>query len=145
MTEKPPAIQEIILYFAEQGYQVSPEALQLLKSASVPYQNIAEIIGHSFPNTMVVDQALVQEALSLLASADPMLNEAEKPPPSFKNDISSNDVELDIISDKKMHTPPRSAVEFRILSSIPARTPSKGNDARDFLKLFKDRFHKLKA
>ncbi|MFW9915751.1 MAG: metallophosphoesterase [Candidatus Thorarchaeota archaeon] len=145
MTEKPPAIQEIILYFAEQGCQVSPEALQLLKSASVPYQNIAEVIGHHFPNTMVVDQALVQEALSLLTSPKTMLNELEKPPRPLKNDKSSNDVELGIISDKKVHTSPRSPIDFRILSSIPARTPSKGSDARDFLKLFKDRFHKLKT
>ncbi|MFX0113428.1 MAG: metallophosphoesterase [Candidatus Hodarchaeota archaeon] len=143
MTGKTRTTKVIVLHFVSMGYQLSPEALELLQSASIPYQDIAEAISKRFPNAMVIDQTLVQEAISALSSSRITLNEADQPAIPSKDEVSTDDIDTD--TEKEMGSPLIPTAEFRVLSSIPVRTPSKGSDASDFLKLFKDRFHKLRG
>ncbi|MFQ5977535.1 MAG: metallophosphoesterase [Candidatus Heimdallarchaeota archaeon] len=143
MTVKPPSKQAIVLHFLEIGYQLSPKALKLLISCSIPYQEIAKVVASHFPNVMVVDQALIQESISI--SSKTAKNDNDRSDHPSEDKISSDNAESDLVSTKEVSSHQARPIEFRILSTIPDRTPSKGGDASDFLKLFKDRFRKLRA
>ena len=138
-------IREIVLHFADRGYQLSPEALQLLKEAIEPYQNIAEVVVNLFPNALIVDQSIIQHAISAMISSKYKNNEVDQPDHLPLDETPEEDDNSKVFLEQMTQTQIARVPALKILSEIPTRTPSKGNDASDFLKLFQDRFHKLRA
>ncbi len=138
MVKKNQDDQIIIMYFLQRNYQLSPEALQLIKKRNIPLEKTVEFIIQQYPTSLIINESMVIHALEASKYSDSLhsTNLIDNNQIGTENHIPEKNSEIAQQQNK--------FEEFKVISNIPKRTPSKGGDIKDFMKLFKDRYEKLK-